>query len=59
MHLHKDFAGFEVRICAIVQKHGGQEAGEGQEGQDGKRIGEDRVPSGQNSMHVVCLVCSL
>lgn len=50
--LHQNLAGLKVRIGAIIEEDGRQEAAERQKGQDAQRIGENRISSGQNRVHL-------
>jgi len=42
-----------VRLGAVVDEEGGQEAAEGESGQHAERVGQDGVPAGQNRVHLL------
>lgn len=51
--LHDDFDGVHVRLGAVVDEKGGQEAAEGESGQHAQRVRQDGVSSRQNGVHLL------
>lgn len=51
-NVHDDFDGVHVRLGAVVDEEGGQEATERESGQHAERVRQDRVSAGQNGVHL-------